>query len=131
MKKVLCAIIICVLAAAFFSCSGEKPGNNETSETPEYRFAAMGEETEMQLIDINLDGYKDVIIPSSKAGANGTVCMDCWLWDAETAGFAYAPSFSQMQIRRWTRRAALSIRHISRQTGRNSEYINTPVMNLF
>ena len=48
----------------------------------------------LHVVDVNFDGYKDVIILNAFAGAHGNTWYDCWLWDTETSTFVASESFA-------------------------------------
>ena len=48
----------------------------------------------LHVVDVNFDGYRDVIILNTFAGVHGNSWYDCWLWDAETSSFTYCESFA-------------------------------------
>ena len=50
----------------------------------------------LHVVDVNFDGYKDVIILNTFAGAHSNTWYDCWLWDAETSSFTASDSFSKI-----------------------------------
>lgn len=50
----------------------------------------------LHVVDVNFDGYRDVILLNSYAGAHSNTWYDCWLWDAENSGFVYCKSFSEI-----------------------------------
>ena len=50
----------------------------------------------LHVTDVNFDGYKDVIILNTFAGAHANTWYDCWLWDTKTASFVKSESFSQI-----------------------------------
>ena len=52
----------------------------------------------LYVIDVNSDGYKDVIIFNSFAGAKGSIEYDCWLWDVESSSFVGAEALSASDI---------------------------------
>lgn len=50
----------------------------------------------LHVVDVNFDGYKDVIILNSFSGAHSNTWYDCWLWNAENSAFAYSSSFADI-----------------------------------
>lgn len=50
----------------------------------------------LHVVDVNFDGYRDVIILNTFSGAHSNTWYDCWLWDVETAAFVPSPSFSDI-----------------------------------
>jgi hypothetical protein len=48
----------------------------------------------LHIVDVNFDGYKDVIILNDFAGAHGNTWYYCWLWDAGTSSFVPSESFA-------------------------------------
>jgi len=50
----------------------------------------------LHVVDVNFDGYKDVIILNNFAGAHGNTWYDCWLWNVETSSFLLSKSFSKI-----------------------------------
>lgn len=50
----------------------------------------------LHVVDVNFDGYKDVIILNSFGGAHSNSRYDCWLWDTKTSSFIYSKSFTEI-----------------------------------
>lgn len=50
----------------------------------------------LHVVDVNFDGYKDVIILNHFGGAHGNTWYDCWLWDSATSDFVASESFSDI-----------------------------------
>jgi len=50
----------------------------------------------LHVVDVNFDGYKDVIILNNFGGAHSNTWYDCWLWDSETAAFVESESFAEI-----------------------------------
>lgn len=50
----------------------------------------------LHIVDVNFDGYKDVIILNSFAGAHNNTWYNCWLWDPKTSSFVESESFSKI-----------------------------------
>lgn len=50
----------------------------------------------LHVVDVNFDGYKDVIILNIFGGAHGNTWYDCWLWDNKTSEFVASESFSDI-----------------------------------
>lgn len=50
----------------------------------------------LHVVDVNFDGYKDVIILNSFYGAHSNSWYDCWLWDKETKSLIYSKSFAEI-----------------------------------
>ena len=50
----------------------------------------------LHVVYVNFDGYKDVIILNTYAGAHGNTWYDCWLWDDATSSFMASKSFSEI-----------------------------------
>lgn len=50
----------------------------------------------LHVVDVNFDGYKDVIILNNFAGAHGNTWYDCWLWDVKTSSFVVSDSFAEI-----------------------------------
>ncbi len=50
----------------------------------------------LHVVDVNFDGYKDVIILNSFSGAHSNTWYDCWLWNAETSSFVKSESFPEI-----------------------------------
>lgn len=50
----------------------------------------------LHVVDVNFDGYKDVIILNDFSGAHGNTWYDCWLWDPKTSSFVKSESFSEI-----------------------------------
>ncbi len=50
----------------------------------------------LHLVDVNFDGYKDVIILNTFSGAHANSWYDCWLWDQEMSLFVSSKSFAEI-----------------------------------
>jgi hypothetical protein len=50
----------------------------------------------LHLVDVNFDGYKDLIILNSFCGAHSNTWYDCWLWNPETSSFVVSDSFTHI-----------------------------------
>ncbi len=50
----------------------------------------------LHIVDVNFDGYKDVIILSDFGGAHSNTWYNCWLWDVATSSFVISKSFSEI-----------------------------------
>jgi hypothetical protein len=50
----------------------------------------------LHVVDVNFDGYKDVIVLNCFAGAHGNSWYDCWLWDAKTSSFVADKAFAEI-----------------------------------
>jgi len=50
----------------------------------------------LHVVDVNFDGYKDVIILNNFFGAHGNTWYDCWLWDVKTSSFVASESFAEI-----------------------------------
>ncbi len=50
----------------------------------------------LHVVDVNFDGYKDVIILNNFSGAHANTWYDCWLWDVNTSSFVASESFAQI-----------------------------------
>lgn len=50
----------------------------------------------LHVTDVNFDGYKDVIILNTFAGAHGNTWYDCWLWDTKTSSFTASKLFAEI-----------------------------------
>ncbi|HKL99713.1 MAG TPA: DUF5050 domain-containing protein [Mobilitalea sp.] len=50
----------------------------------------------LHVVDVNFDGYKDVIILNTFAGAHSNTWYDCWLWDVKTSSFIGSDSFADI-----------------------------------
>lgn len=48
----------------------------------------------LHVVDVNFDGYRDIIILNTFSGAHGNTWYDCWLWDPETSSFVFSESFA-------------------------------------
>lgn len=59
-----------------------------------YAFNNMMDTMGLHVVDVNFDGYKDVIIFNDYGGAHSNSWYDCWLWDAETSSFVTSESFT-------------------------------------
>lgn len=70
---------------------------SEEGETVGYHvFNEMMDTMGLHVTDVNFDGYKDVIILNTFAGAHANTWYDCWLWDTETSSFVKSKSFSEI-----------------------------------
>jgi hypothetical protein len=77
-----------ILSADFTSPDDEIDGNPI--------FAQMIDTMGLHVVDVNFDGYKDVIILDAFAGAHSNSWYDCWLWDSERTRFAENRAFSDI-----------------------------------
>ena len=59
-------------------------------------FRQMVDTMGLHVVDVNFDGYKDIIILNCFAGAHSNTWYDCWLWDSKTSSFAYSESFADI-----------------------------------
>ena len=50
----------------------------------------------LHVVDVNFDGYKDVIILNSFSGAHSNSWYDCWLWNPEMSSFVESESFEDI-----------------------------------
>ncbi len=50
----------------------------------------------LHVVDVNFDGYKDVIILNDFSGAHGNTWYACWLWDPKISSFIESESFSRI-----------------------------------
>lgn len=50
----------------------------------------------LHVVDVNFDGFRDVIILNNFAGAHGNTWYDCWLWDVELSSFVASESFAEI-----------------------------------
>jgi hypothetical protein len=50
----------------------------------------------LHVVDVDFDGYKDVIILNTFGGAHSNTWYDCWLWNPETSSFVKSKSFSDI-----------------------------------
>jgi len=50
----------------------------------------------LHLVDVNFDGYKDVIILEGFCGAHSNTWYNCWLWDPITSSFVESKSFAEI-----------------------------------
>lgn len=50
----------------------------------------------LHVVDVNFDGYKDVIILNNFSGTYSNTWYDCWLWDSGTSSFVQSESFSEI-----------------------------------
>lgn len=50
----------------------------------------------LHVVDVNFDGYKDVIILNCFAGAHSNTWYDCWLWDTDTESLQPSESFAEI-----------------------------------
>jgi len=77
-----------ILDVDFADTDNDIPGNASYMEMMD----TMG----LHITDVNFDGYRDVIILDTFAGAHANSWYDCWLWDADAGKFVHCPSFSQI-----------------------------------
>lgn|GEM_PF-1833117 len=61
-----------------------------------YVYNQMMDTMGLHIVDVNFDGYKDVIILSSFGGAHSNTWYYCWLWDAKTSSFVVSESFGEI-----------------------------------
>ena len=72
---------------------------SQTYDDEVYGYAVYNEMMDtmgLHIVDVNFDGYKDVIVLNDFSGAHANTWYDCWLWDTETASFAASESFAQI-----------------------------------
>ena len=50
----------------------------------------------LHVVDINFDGYQDVIILKCLSGAHDNSWYDCWLWNPETSTFVESEAFEMI-----------------------------------
>lgn len=50
----------------------------------------------LHVVDVNFDGYRDVIILNTFGGAHSNTWYDCWLWNPETSSLIESESFSDI-----------------------------------
>lgn len=50
----------------------------------------------LHVVDVNFDGYRDVIILNTFGGAHSNTWYDCWIWNPETLSFIESESFSEI-----------------------------------
>ena len=50
----------------------------------------------LHVVDVNFDGYKDVIILNNFSGVHGNTWYNCWLWDAESSAFVESKTFGEI-----------------------------------
>lgn len=50
----------------------------------------------LHIVDVNFDGYRDVIILNSFSGAHSNTWYDCWLWDSEASLFVESKTFAEI-----------------------------------
>ena len=50
----------------------------------------------LHVVDVNFDGYKDVIILNNFFGAHANTWYDCWLWDANSSSYVFSESFTEI-----------------------------------
>ncbi len=67
---------------------------DETTGYPVYN--EMMDTMGLHVVDVNFDGYKDVIILNNFAGAHGNTWYDCWLWDVNTSSYIASVSFAEI-----------------------------------
>lgn len=48
------------------------------------------------LLDVNFDGFNDILILTGYYGTQGAACYTCWLWDAGTGAYIQNDSFSDI-----------------------------------
>ncbi len=78
-----------ILSADFSETYGDEvlgnPVYNEMMDT-------MG----LHIVDVNFDGYKDLIILKGFSGAHSNTWYNCWLWDPKTSSLVESKSFSEI-----------------------------------
>lgn len=57
-------------------------------------FREMMDTMGLHVVDVNFDGYKDVIILSNFSGAHANTWYNCWLWDSGAGALVESESFS-------------------------------------
>jgi hypothetical protein len=50
----------------------------------------------LHVVDVNYDGYKDVIILNNYSGAHGNTWYGCWLWNSKASSFEECESFADI-----------------------------------
>lgn len=50
----------------------------------------------LHVVDVNFDGYRDVLILNCFHGAHSNSWYDCWLWDDKTSSLIYSKSFAEI-----------------------------------
>ena len=70
--------------------------SEEGSKVGYHVFNEMMDTMGLHVTDVNFDGYKDVIILNTFAGAHANTWYDCWLWDTKTSSFVKSKSFSEI-----------------------------------
>ncbi len=78
-----------ILSADFSEASGD-----EVLGSPVYN--QMMDTMGLHIVDVNFDGYKDVIILNDFSGAHGNTWYNCWLWDPKTSSFVESKSFAKI-----------------------------------
>lgn len=61
-----------------------------------YVYNQMMDTMGLHVVDVNFDGYKDVIILSDFSGAHSNTWYYCWLWDEKTSSFITSKSFADI-----------------------------------
>lgn len=50
----------------------------------------------LHVVDVNFDGFNDVIILKDFSGAHGNTWYNCWLWDPKTSSFVESEAFADI-----------------------------------
>jgi hypothetical protein len=50
----------------------------------------------LHIVDVNFDGYKDVILLDNFFGAHSNTWYNCWLWNPKTFSFVESKSFTEI-----------------------------------
>jgi hypothetical protein len=64
--------------------------------TGNFIYSQMTDTMGLHVVDVNFDGYKDVIILNCFGGAHSNSWYNCWLWDAKTSSFVPSESFAEI-----------------------------------
>lgn len=92
----------CIMGLTGFDENGKSILSADFSRTTDdqvtgnFVFNEMMDTMGLHVVDVNFDGYKDVIILNDFSGAHGNTWYDCWLWDPKTASFVKSDSFSDI-----------------------------------
>jgi len=70
--------------------------SEDGAETGYHVYNEMMDTMGLHVTDVNFDGYKDVIILNTFAGAHANTWYDCWLWDTKTSSFVESKSFAEI-----------------------------------
>ncbi len=90
-----------VLSVEVYKESGDLFFFEKISDEEDYEdygdiFGEMMDTMGFHVVDVNFDGYKDMIILESFAGMKGNTKYNCWLWDESEGVFVVSESFGKI-----------------------------------